>query len=112
MAFALNGAWPTLDNSNFYSELIQFRVAVLGGLGVIGLSVAITSAFGVYASRRSVASVISAWEGSGITKDSRLPQAYGDKGGIALGHSFATLTALWFVFMWATYLTIFIGFIF
>jgi len=112
MTFLLNGAWPPESKADLFNGLTHFRIAVLGGLGIMGLLVAITSTLGVRASRRSIASVIDKWERASVNLDSRLPQAYGEKGRFGLGHSFATLTAFWFVFMWIMYLIAFVRIIF
>jgi hypothetical protein len=88
--------------------LVAFRLAVLGGIGVIGLLVAIGTTLGVFASTSSVRSVKTKWE-EDTTKGlveipEGFPQAYGQSRLFTLGGWFAPLTAMCFILLWSAYL--------
>lgn len=88
--------------------LIAFRLAVLGGIGVIGLLVAIGTTMGVLASTSSVRSVKAKWEKDTLDRKVKVPegfpQAYGQSRLFTLGGWFAPLTAMCFILLWSAYL--------
>lgn len=92
----------------FARDLAALRIAALGGIGVIGLLVAIGTAMGVFAACLSIRTVRTTWEAQKVALPPALPQAYGQKWAFTFGGWFAPVTALWFVLLWVAYLAVYV----
>jgi hypothetical protein len=114
MGFLVSGAWPAATSS-----ITPFREWVIGGIGLIGFLVSISSAIGIQASRMSIADtkkiyrIITDEEMTNdrlslkferLKIDTRLPKIHGRGIAFGMGNVYARSMPLWFSILWVAYL--------